>query len=66
MAERFETISIDLKGEALKQFYSVLLRIEAQTEGAYTKNDLIVDVWKNGMVFCLEELARLENANKLC
>lgn len=66
MANNFKTIRLDLVGEALIQFKDVLKRINASINGTYSEKSLIVDVWKNGMLVCLTEVKRIENANKLC
>ncbi len=66
MANNFRTIRLDLVGEALIQFENVLKRINASITGYYSENQLIIDVWKNGMANCLAEVERIENENKLC
>ena len=49
MGHTFKTIRLDLQGDALIQFEDVLRRINASIAGTYTENQLIIDVWKNGM-----------------
>ncbi len=66
MGGQFRTIRVDLTGDALFQYGDILRRINASIKGVYSENELITDIWKNGMLAVLTEVERLENENKYC
>jgi hypothetical protein len=66
MADRTYSVHLELSGEAVKQFFDLLSRINTHITDIMSSGELTEEIWKAGCRSVTKVIEDIENEAKLC
>ena len=66
MAEKTKSITIEISGEWVDEFFTTLNRINATIEDTMTQAEYIVTIWTTGQRLVTNEIKEIEKEQAYC